>query len=83
MKRKQTKKQTPPLPDLSFLYGFAGLKKIPFESFPKDKAISLRMSSELLDVIKEKAEEEGMDYQKWIRKVIEEGLGTKAFKKEN
>ncbi|MFL5784832.1 MAG: CopG family antitoxin [Bacteriovoracaceae bacterium] len=83
MKKKKKQNQIrKPLPDLSFMYGFAGLKKIPFERMPKDKSISLRLSSELLDVIKEKAEEDGLDYQKWIRFAIEEALGPKAFKKE-
>lgn len=80
--KKSSKKITSqPLPDLSFMYGFAGLKKIHFELMPKNKTISLRISEELLEVIKEQAEEEGLDYQKWIRKSLEESIGKKAFKK--
>lgn len=72
----------PSIPDLSFMYGFGGIKKIHFELKPKNKTISLRISEELLDAVKEKAEEEGLDYQKWIRKSLEEAIGKKAFTKE-
>lgn len=80
--KKNKKKTRSQLPDLSFLSGMFGLKKIHFERMPKNTTISLRMNESLLEAIKEKSEEEGLHYQKWIRKVIEDALEQKAFKRE-
>jgi predicted DNA binding CopG/RHH family protein len=49
-----------------------------FELRPKNKSITIRVSQEMLDAIKEKANEEGLDYQKWIRSSIEDALNKMA-----
>jgi predicted DNA binding CopG/RHH family protein len=64
--------------DLSSILGEKGWKKVKFELKPKNKSITIRMSEEMLDAIKAKAEEEGLDYQKWIRSSIEDALNKSA-----
>jgi predicted DNA binding CopG/RHH family protein len=49
-----------------------------FEMKPKNKSITIRISEEMLDAIKEKAQDEGLDYQKWIRSSIEDTLNKTA-----
>ncbi len=76
-KKKNIKKrnqQDPLRGDLSSLLGNKGLKRVKFELKPKNKSITIRMSEEMLESIKAKAEEEGLDYQKWIRSSIEDAL---------
>jgi predicted DNA binding CopG/RHH family protein len=64
--------------DLSSLFSSSGWKKIKFELKPKNKSITIRISEEMLEAIKEKANEEGLDYQKWIRSSIEDALNKIA-----
>ncbi|MFN5513920.1 MAG: BrnA antitoxin family protein [Cyanobacteriota bacterium] len=40
----------------------------------KDKSITLRLSSELLTAVKNMAKAQGMNYQKYIRKVLEQSV---------
>lgn len=80
--KKASKKQTPqrdPLSgDLSQLFDKKGWKKIKFELMPKDKSITLRLSEDMLNAIKARAEDEGLDYQKWIRSSLEDALNKSA-----
>jgi predicted DNA binding CopG/RHH family protein len=77
--KKISKKNQDPLDrDLTHLFEKSGWKKFHFELKPKNKTITLRISEELLEAIKEKAESEGLDYQKWIRNSLEESLGKIA-----
>ncbi len=45
-----------------------------FEFTKKDKSVTIRMSEGLLNLIKKKAEEAGMDYQKYIRVKLEHSI---------
>jgi len=79
MKRSRKKTKSDPLStDLSGLFDKAGWSKVRYELKPKNKTITLRISEELLSAIKEKAEQQGLDYQKWIRNSLEESLSKSA-----
>ncbi|MCM0607235.1 MAG: hypothetical protein KA715_14190 [Xanthomonadaceae bacterium] len=70
--KKISKNNTDPLAgDLSELLKSGDWKVVKFELRPKNKTITLRLSEDLLDAIKDKAEESGLDYQKWIRLSLE------------
>ena len=80
-KKKNIKKrnQLDPLKgDLCSLFSKKGWKRIKFKLRPKNKSITIRMSEEMLESIKAKAEEEGLDYQKWIRSSLEDALNKTA-----
>ena len=55
-------------------YDFSQFKPVHFELRKKDKQINLRMPSDLLDAVKQRAEEEGIPYQRYIRGVLENAL---------
>ena len=81
--KKNTKNKAPsnadPLNgDLSSLFSSPDWKKIKFELKPKNKSITIRISEEMLSAIKAKAQDEGLDYQKWIRSSIEDALNKTA-----
>jgi predicted DNA binding CopG/RHH family protein len=76
--KKPSKTKDPLNKDLTSLFDKTGWKKINFELKPKNKTVTLRMSEDLLEAIKVKAEMEGLDYQKWIRNSIEESLKRSA-----
>ncbi|NET57753.1 MAG: CopG family transcriptional regulator [Symploca sp. SIO2E6] len=44
---------------------------ISFEFLPKDATLNLRISTELLEAIKELAQKKGIGYQKFVRQVLE------------
>ena len=79
-KKNTSKKNKDPLAgDLSHLFdGTHKWKQVSFELRPKDKTISLRLSSDLLTELKKKAGELGIDYQKYIRIALEEVIFKKA-----
>jgi predicted DNA binding CopG/RHH family protein len=80
-KKKNIRKrnqQDPLRGDLSSLLGKKEWKRVKFELKPKNKSITIRLSEEMLESIKAKAEEEGLDYQKWIRSSIEDALNKSA-----
>jgi predicted DNA binding CopG/RHH family protein len=77
--KKVSKKKIDPLDkDLTSLFDKKGWKKIRFELKPKNKSITIRISEEMLEAIKAKAQDEGLDYQKWIRSSIEDALNRSA-----
>ena len=77
--KKNSKRERDPLAgDLSKFIAEGNWKKVRFEFKPKNKTITLRISEELLNSIKERAEHEGLDYQKWIRNSLEESLNKSA-----
>jgi len=45
---------------------------------PKNKTVTLRMSEELLDEVKEQARKVGIDYQRFIRLTLENAIRRKA-----
>jgi predicted DNA binding CopG/RHH family protein len=49
-----------------------------FEIQPKDKSVTLRMSSDLLDAYKDSADEQGVSYQKLMRQALEKFLKKKS-----
>jgi predicted DNA binding CopG/RHH family protein len=75
MKNSKKKNSDPLAGDLSHLFDRKDWKHVRYEMKPKNKVITLRMSEGLLDAIKLRAEHEGLDYQKWIRLIVEERLG--------
>lgn len=52
--------------------------KVNFELLMKNKTITLRISEDLLNAIKDQAESEGIDYQKWIREALVQRLNRTA-----
>lgn len=45
-----------------------------FEFQPKDAVLTMRLSGLLLDKIKEQAKVKNMDYQKYIRMILEKNI---------
>lgn len=69
---KKSKASTDPLDgDLSGLLQDSQWQRVRFELQPKNKTITIRMSEELLEAVKEQAEKSGLDYQKFIRLTLE------------
>ncbi len=60
--------------DLTSFVENTNWKKVKFELLPKNKLISLRLSEELLNQLKKKANENNIDYQKLIRLILEQSL---------
>lgn len=76
--KKKISKTDPLDSDLTYLFDKPGWKKIKFELQPKNKSITLRLSEDMLNAIKIRAEDEGLDYQKWIRSSLEDALNKSA-----
>ena len=49
--------------------------KVHFEFLPKDKTISLKLSSDLLAAVKLKAQNENIPYNRIIRRALEREVG--------
>jgi len=47
-----------------------------FEFLPKTKQVNLRVPEPLLKAVRQKAKQEGISYQKYIRRAIEKALAT-------
>jgi len=47
-----------------------------FEFLPKTKQVHLRVPESLLEAVRQKAKQEGISYQKYIRRAIENALAT-------
>ena len=60
--------------DLSDYISPENFKLTSFEFAPKDKSITLRVSSELLDAVRTAAKRRHTNYQKLIREAIEQFL---------
>ena len=77
--KRKAKDSDPLAGDLSYLFdGTHDARRVSFELRPKDKVISLRLSKDLLDAVKGKANKLGIDYQKWIRIALEDVVFKKA-----
>ncbi len=59
--------------DLSDL-DFAQFQPGQFEFLPKSRRINFRVPEALLEALKQRAEREGMSYQRYIRRVLERAL---------
>lgn len=77
-KKKNKKERDPLAGDMSYLFDRDDGIRVQFEFKKKDKTITLRLSEDLLNEVKAKAEAEGIDYQKWIRHAMERSLGRGA-----
>lgn len=78
-KMKTDKKAIDPLnKDLTGYLTKDKFKAIEFDIQPKDKSVTLRMSSQLLEAFKRKANQEGVNYQKLMRKALENFLKKSA-----
>jgi predicted DNA binding CopG/RHH family protein len=64
--------------DLSDLISQDVFKPVTFEFAPKDKSITLRVSSALLHAVQDAAKKNGKNYQKLIREAIEQYLKKAA-----
>lgn len=55
-------------------YDLSGGQTIRYEFKAKTASINMRVPQELLDAVKAKAKEEGIPYQRYIRKTLESSL---------
>ena len=62
--------------DLSDL-GYSEFKPAPFEFGVKDAQINMRIPSNLLAAVKEKAKSQGIPYQRFIRATLEREVAEK------
>jgi predicted DNA binding CopG/RHH family protein len=61
-------------------YDLSGGVPFRFEFRNKDANVSMRMPQSLLSEVKAKAAEEGMPYQRYIRKTLEEAVAARRKK---
>ena len=59
-------------------YDFSGFKRVHFELQPKTERVNMRLPKSLLDAARAKAVEEGIPYQRLIRRALERELALKA-----
>ena len=52
-------------------------QRVTFEFLPKTEKVNLRFPPELLSEVRKKANEQGLSYQKYIRRAVEESLTTR------
>jgi len=62
--------------DLTDYIDLKNFSLVNFEFLPKDKKVNLRFPEPLLEAVKQKAKREGISYQKYIRRTVEESLAT-------
>ena len=72
---KKVKANDPLSGDLSHLFENGGWQRVRFELKPKDKTVTIRMSEDLLNAVKDEADEYGLEYQKFIRIALERIVG--------
>jgi predicted DNA binding CopG/RHH family protein len=63
--------------DLTDYLVLKNLTPVQFEFLPKTKQVNLRFPEKLLTAVQKKAKQEGIPYQKYIRKAVEESLATR------
>ena len=63
--------------DLTDYFSRENFQKVHFEFLPKTKQVNLRFPEKLLMAVQKKAKKEGIPYQKYIRKAVEESLVTR------
>lgn len=75
--KKRAAKDDDPLDrDMSSLLQSSGWQMVKFELRAKDKTVTIRMSEALLNAVKEAALKKGVDYQKFIRLVLENSVSN-------
>ena len=70
--------------DLSDYISAETLGPFPFELRPKTKSLNLRISDGLLDAVRDRARQQGIPYQRYIRQALEtavSGVAAPAAKK--
>ena len=62
-------------------YDLSGFKPMHFELQPKSERVNMRLPKPLLDAARARAKEEGIPYQRFIRRALEMALAGDAFKR--
>jgi predicted DNA binding CopG/RHH family protein len=62
-------------------YDFSGFKPMTFELIKKDARVNMRLPQPLLAKIKSRAAAEGIPYQRFMRDLMERGLGPEPAAK--
>jgi len=62
--------------DLTEFIDLNNFKKVNFEFLPKTKQVNIRFPEKLLSAVRRTAKKEGISYQRYIRKAVEESLTT-------
>jgi predicted DNA binding CopG/RHH family protein len=62
--------------DLSADLSAENFTRVSFEFLPKTKKVNMRFPEPLLAAVQKKARQEGISYQKYIRRAIERSLGA-------
>ncbi len=60
--------------DLTDYLDLANFAEVSFEFLPKTKQVNLRFPAPLLAAVRQKAKQEGISYQKYIRRAVEKSL---------
>lgn len=63
--------------DLTHYLDLKNFTPVTFELLPKTRQVNLRFSEPLLSAVRERADEEGISYQKYIRRAVEGSLNTR------
>jgi predicted DNA binding CopG/RHH family protein len=63
--------------DLTDYISAETLAPFPFELRPKEKSVNLRISEGLLDAVRERAKQQGIPYQRFIRRALERAVASK------
>ena len=63
--------------DLTDYLNLKNFTPVTFELLPKTKQVNLRFSEPLLNAVRKRAEQEGISYQKFIRRAVEGSLKKK------
>lgn len=63
--------------DLTDYLNLKNFTSVTFELLPKTKQVNLRFSEPLLNAVRQRAEQEGISYQKFIRRAVEGSLKKK------
>ncbi len=63
--------------DLTEYLDLDNFQKVHFEFLPKTKQVNLRFPEKLLTAVQKRAHKEGIPYQKYIRRAVEDALNTR------
>ena len=58
-------------------YDLSGFKPAKFEFLPKEERVNMRLPAALLKAVREKAQAQGMPYQRFIRAALEQAVSGK------
>jgi predicted DNA binding CopG/RHH family protein len=63
--------------DLSDYVHAGNFASFRFEFMPKQKSINLRLSEQLLTAVRDRAKEQGIPYQRYIRQTLERAVAAR------